>query len=154
MYYQVSRRWNLELHRCSLGATRTMSIMYHGIRHTQNYSVRPVKRIGESYFGMQDVRTNVFYLLYCVMNPSVIPESRYLQQCSLKVSPVQTSYSPDGRALLYASAGHQLFFMTLGKEADETKEQWHPSDKDAVRVSVLFFSFSRSCPPSIVWFGS
>lgn len=118
-----------------------MSIMYHGIRHTQNYSVRPVKRIGESYFGMQDVRAVVFYFMYSVVNPSVIPESRYLQQCSLKVSPVQTSYSPDGRALLYASAGHQLFFMTLGKEADETKEQWHLSEKDAVRVSMLRFCF-------------
>lgn len=62
-------------------------------------------------------------------------QSRYLQQCSLKVSPVQTSYSPDGRALLYASAGHQLFFMTLGKEGDETKEQWHLSEKDAVRLT-------------------
>ena len=86
---------------------------------------------------MQDVRTDVLYLVYHVINPSVTSESRYLQQCPLKVSPVQTSYSPDGRALLYASAGHQLFFMTLGKEGDETKEQWHLSEKDAVRVSML-----------------
>lgn len=80
-------------------------------------------------------------LVYRVIDLSITPESRYLQQCSLKVSPVQTSYSPDGRALLYASAGHQLFFMTLGKEGDETKEQWHLSEKDAVRVSMfpLFF---------------
>jgi hypothetical protein len=117
-----------------------MSIMYHGIRHTRNYSVHPVKRIEESYFGMQDVRTDVLYLVYHVINSSVTPESRYLQQCPLKVSPVQTSYSPDGRALLYASAGHQLFFMTLGKEGDETKEQWHLSEKDAVRVSALSLS--------------
>jgi len=59
-------------------------------------------------------------------------ESRYIQQCPVKISPVQTSYSPDGRSLLFASAGHQLFFMTLGKEGEETKEQWHVSDKDAV----------------------
>ena len=50
----------------------------------------------------------------------------------MKVSPVQTSYSPDGRSLLYASAGHQLFFMTLGKMGDETKEEWYPSERDAV----------------------
>jgi hypothetical protein len=74
-----------------------------------------------------------------LINPT--SESRYTQQCSLKVSPVQTSYSPDGRALLYASAGHQLFFMTLGKEGEETKEQWHPSERDAVRVNLLFDFF-------------
>ncbi|KAF9464836.1 WD40-repeat-containing domain protein [Collybia nuda] len=62
-------------------------------------------------------------------------QSRYIQQCSLKVSPVQTSYSPDGRALLYASAGHQLFFLTLGREGEETKEQWHPSERDVVRLT-------------------
>ena len=75
-------------------------------------------------------------------NADTITESRYIQQCSLKVSPVQTSYSPDGRALLYASAGHQLFFLTLGKEVEDAKEQWHSSEKDAVRVSHHFFPFS------------
>lgn len=118
-----------------------MSIIFRGIRHTQNYFVHRVKRIGELYFGMRGVRTDMLDLVYRVIDLSITPESRYLQQCSLKVSPVQTSYSPDGRALLYASAGHQLFFMTLGKEGDETKEQWHLSEKDAVRVSMfpLFF---------------
>jgi len=60
------------------------------------------------------------------------PESRYTQQVALKVSPVQTNYSPDGRALLYTSAGHQLFFMTFGKENEEAKEQWSLSEKDGV----------------------
>ncbi|KAK7054112.1 WD40-repeat-containing domain protein [Favolaschia claudopus] len=67
-------------------------------------------------------------------------QSRHTQQCSLKVSPVQTNYSPDGRALLYTSAGHQLFFLTLGKEGDETKESWHPSPKDAVIASTAVFN--------------
>ncbi|TFK43802.1 WD40-repeat-containing domain protein [Crucibulum laeve] len=67
-------------------------------------------------------------------------QSRYTQQCSLKQSPVQTSYSPDGRALLYASAGHQLFFMTLGKEGEETKEQWHLSNRDAQIGSTAIFN--------------
>lgn len=70
----------------------------------------------------------------CVMHIYSRPESRYIQQIALKVSPVQTNYSPDGRALLYTSAGHQLFFMTLGKESEEAKEQWSLSEKDGVRA--------------------
>ena len=68
-------------------------------------------------------------------------ESRCIQQCQMKVSPVQTCYSPDGRSLLYASAGHQLFFMTLGKMGDETKEEWYPSERDAV-CCYRFFKVS------------
>lgn len=64
-------------------------------------------------------------------------ENRPTQQCGLKVPPVQTSYSPDGRSLLYASAGHQLFFMTLGKEAEGSKEAWKFSDSHGVRVPAL-----------------
>ncbi|KAF9006645.1 WD40-repeat-containing domain protein [Cyathus striatus] len=67
-------------------------------------------------------------------------QSRYTQQCALKVSPVQTGYSPDGRSLLYVSAGHQLFFMTLGKEGEETKESWHLSDRDAQIGSKAVFN--------------
>ncbi|KAF8150038.1 hypothetical protein B0H34DRAFT_678958 [Crassisporium funariophilum] len=37
---------------------------------------------------------------------------------------------PDGCSILYASAGHQLFFMTLGKTGKETKEEWHLSERD------------------------
>ena len=69
---------------------------------------------------------------YPVANHNIYLESRCIQQCQMKVSPVQTSYSPDGCSLLYASAGHQLFFMTLGKMGDETKEEWYPSERDAV----------------------
>ena len=49
-----------------------------------------------------------------VANHRIYLESRCIQQCQMKVSPVQTSYFPDGRSfkLLYASASQQLFFMT------------------------------------------
>ena len=59
-------------------------------------------------------------------------ESRHIQQATLKVSPVQTNYSPNGKSLLYVSAGHQLFFMTYGRENDDAKEQWTTSEKDGV----------------------
>ncbi|KAF8165606.1 WD40-repeat-containing domain protein [Crassisporium funariophilum] len=65
-------------------------------------------------------------------------QSRYIQQCPLKVSPVSTSYSPDGCSILYASAGHQLFFMTLGKTGEETKEEWHLSERDAIGSTAIF----------------
>jgi THO complex subunit 3 len=61
-------------------------------------------------------------------------ESRYVQQCSLKVSPVQTCYSPDGRSLLYTSAGNQLFYMTLCKDGEDTKEQWRLIEREPVRI--------------------
>jgi hypothetical protein len=108
-----------------------MSITSLGTRHILTYFAHQAKRIDGSYSGMHGV---------CLaLIPSQKPidsrsESRYIQQCPVKISPVQTSYSPDGRSLLFASAGHQLFFMTLGKEGEETKEQWHVSDKDAVRT--------------------
>jgi len=67
-------------------------------------------------------------------------QTRPTQQVSLKVSPVQTSYAPDGRSLLYASAGHQLFFMTYGKENEGAKEQWNFSNKDAITGSTAMFN--------------
>jgi THO complex subunit 3 len=36
--------------------------------------------------------------------------------------------------------GHQLFFLTLGKEGDDAKEAWHPSQKDAVIASTAVFN--------------
>ncbi|KAH7887377.1 WD40-repeat-containing domain protein [Phlebopus sp. FC_14] len=62
-------------------------------------------------------------------------QSRYTQQIQLKVSPVQTNYSPDGRTLLFTSAGHQLFFLTFGREGDSAKETWQTSDKDGTIVA-------------------
>ncbi|KAL6309854.1 WD40-repeat-containing domain protein [Sparassis latifolia] len=67
-------------------------------------------------------------------------QSRYIQQCQLKVSPVQTNYSPDGRTILYTSAGKQMFVLAYGKEGDESKEQWHLSDKDPIMASTATFN--------------
>ncbi|KAK2466016.1 hypothetical protein APHAL10511_001657 [Amanita phalloides] len=67
-------------------------------------------------------------------------QSRYTQQCSLKVSPVQTTYAPDGRSLLYTSAGNQLFYMTLEKNDEDTKEQWRLSERDPVAGSTAVFN--------------
>jgi hypothetical protein len=72
---QISPRWNLEPHRCSQEAILMMSIIYHGIRHTQSYSVHLVKRIGGSYFGMRDVRIDVPHLVYLVIDLSVIQKA-------------------------------------------------------------------------------
>jgi THO complex subunit 3 len=63
-----------------------------------------------------------------------LSESRYIQQCPLKVTPIKTNYSPDGKHLLYTTAGHQLCFMDLRKEGEETKESWHASEKNPVRT--------------------
>ena len=65
------------------------------------------------------------------------PESRPTQQCPLKVSPTLTNYSPDGKSLLYTSSGHQMFFMTYGKELDIERDSWHHSEKDGVRSQSL-----------------
>ncbi|KDQ64417.1 hypothetical protein JAAARDRAFT_28046 [Jaapia argillacea MUCL 33604] len=69
-------------------------------------------------------------------------QSRLTQQCAVKVSPVQTSYSPDGRVLLYVSSGHQVFSMTYGKEGDDPKQQWHIHDKDVVMGSTAMFNYA------------
>lgn len=68
-------------------------------------------------------------------------QSRSVQSVSLKVSPQQTSYAPDGRTLLYTSAAHQLWFMTLNPGADgSTKEQWQMSDKEPMTGSTAMFN--------------
>jgi len=64
-------------------------------------------------------------------------QSRHVQQIQLKVSPVQLNYSPDGRTVLYTSSGKQLFVLRYSKEGDETKEQWHLSERDPVCPSLL-----------------
>lgn len=123
-----------------------MQIMSHGILPILSYSAHQVKRIDGLSFGTHDVCLNFSFppaslpVLLIVISSPPPPESRHIQQCQMKVSPVQTSYSPDGRSLLYASAGHQLFFMTLGKTGDETKEEWHPSERDAVCTLIFLFS--------------
>lgn len=72
-----------------------------------------------------------------------LQESRHVQQIQLKVSPVQTNYAPDGKSMLYTSAGHQLFFLTYGKDSESTKDVWQISDKDGVS-DICFHSKSSS----------
>ncbi|KAI0057557.1 WD40 repeat-like protein [Artomyces pyxidatus] len=67
-------------------------------------------------------------------------QSRHIQQITLKILPVQTNYSPDGKTLLYVSAGHQLLFMTYGQEGDEPKEQWHTVDRKEATASTGMFN--------------
>ncbi|PPQ79523.1 hypothetical protein CVT25_003405 [Psilocybe cyanescens] len=68
-------------------------------------------------------------------------QSRCTQQVSLKVSPVQTTYTPDGRSLGYISAGHQLFFLTYGKANEETsKEEWRTSNLEPQSATAVVFS--------------
>lgn len=88
-----------------------------------------------------DARRGLLYRLsYIFSLLSPLPsrlESRFIQQCSLKVTPTYTQYAPDGRSLLFVTAAHQLMFMSYGKESEEAKEQWQtkvlPNQKDSVR---------------------
>ena len=79
-------------------------------------------------------RKPICYTVLGIFRVHIFPESRYTQQCSLKVSPVQTSYAPDGRSLLYVTAGHQLFFMTFERSGQDTKEEWRLSDREAACI--------------------
>ncbi|KAF7290897.1 WD-REPEATS-REGION domain-containing protein [Mycena chlorophos] len=69
-------------------------------------------------------------------------QSRHTQQCSLKVSPVQTSYSPDGRVLLYTSSGHAMSFLVYEKDSEDpdAKESWQPSPKQSTMGSTALFN--------------
>ena len=133
-------RWTCDRLCCSLVAIQMTSTTYHGIPPTLTSFARRAKRIGGSCFGTLGVRHVVVgrrFLFSAPHSPRITPESRHIQSCSLKVSPVQTNYAPDGRSLLYASAGHQLFFMTYAKDNEGGKEQWNLSNKDPV---CLFLS--------------
>ncbi|EIN11000.1 WD40 repeat-like protein [Punctularia strigosozonata HHB-11173 SS5] len=63
-------------------------------------------------------------------------QSRHTQAISLRFSPLWTDYSPDGRTLLYVSAGHSLYFLEYGSVGDDPKEKWHTSDKDSPVAST------------------
>jgi len=70
-------------------------------------------------------------------------QSRHIQQVPLKVAPVQLNYSPDGRSLLYTSAGHQLFFMSNVQEVGSSKRHWQTSDKDGnIVATTAMFNFA------------
>ncbi|KAJ7579099.1 WD40-repeat-containing domain protein [Mycena floridula] len=55
-------------------------------------------------------------------------QSRNLQQCQTKGFPMQTSYAPDGRSLLYTTTGQLVFRLAIGPQGDKGKEQWSASD--------------------------
>ncbi|KAH8998795.1 WD40-repeat-containing domain protein, partial [Lactarius hatsudake] len=65
-----------------------------------------------------------------------------IQQCTLKVSPVQINYAPDGRSLLYVSSGDQLFFISYGKDSDDSTApvQWSPMDHSPLTASSAVFN--------------
>ncbi|KAH9082260.1 hypothetical protein EDB83DRAFT_2670496 [Lactarius deliciosus] len=64
------------------------------------------------------------------------------QQCALKISPVQVNYAPGGRSLLYVSSGNQLFFMSYGKDSDDSTvpAQWSPMDRSPLTASSAMFN--------------
>jgi hypothetical protein len=140
-------RWTCDRLCCSPVAIQMTSITYHGIPPILTSFARRAKKIEGSCFGMLGVRhvaARRRFLSSAPHSPHITPESRHIQSCSLKVSPVQTNYSPDGRSLLYASAGHQLFFMTYAKDNEGGKEQWISSNKDPVSLSHVYSLARRS----------
>ena len=130
----VAPRWSTGPRLISPAVILTMQTTYRGIQLTPSFSVHPVRRTGESFSGTFDVSTSTH------VNSGIdnlLQESRHVQQIQLKVSPVQTNYAPDGKSLLYTSAGHQLFFLTYGKDNESSKDVWQISDKDAVSVGTI-----------------
>ncbi|KAK0464504.1 WD40-repeat-containing domain protein [Desarmillaria tabescens] len=66
-------------------------------------------------------------------------QSRCLQQVSLKQSPLVMNYSPDGKTIVYTSAGHQMYFLECG-QAQAGKETWSVSDKEIIPGSRAMFN--------------
>ena len=60
---------------------------------------------------------------------SYLPESRSTQQLSLKLTPTQTGYAPDGKTIFYVSAGHSLYFLELGRNPGEIKDTWRTAEE-------------------------
>lgn len=68
-------------------------------------------------------------------------QSRAIQQILLRSSPMQLHYSPDGRTIAVVSIAHQLSFLSLGKESEDTKETWRQLPKDSqVAASTAIFT--------------
>lgn len=76
---------------------------------------------------MPDVGSLVPRLLLFLI--SLLPESRSIQQLSLKLTPTQTGYAPDGKTIFYVSAGHSLYFLELGRNPGETKDTWKTAEE-------------------------
>ncbi|KAH9947177.1 WD40 repeat-like protein [Amylocystis lapponica] len=82
-------------------------------------------------------------------DPDRAAESRYIQQLQLKYSPVQTNYAPDGRTILYTSAGKQMFVLTYGVEGEDAKEQWRQADREPPPRDVQSCRRRHRAHPSI-----
>ncbi|KAK0187954.1 WD40-repeat-containing domain protein [Armillaria mellea] len=65
-------------------------------------------------------------------------QSRCLQQVPLKQSPLVMNYSPDGRTMVYTSAGHQMYFLECGQASG--KDTWSVSDKEIISGSRAMFN--------------
>ena len=76
---------------------------------------------------MPDVGSLVPCLLLFLI--SLLLESRSIQQLSLKLTPTQTGYAPDGKTIFYVSAGHSLYFLELGRNPGETKDTWKTAEE-------------------------
>ncbi|KAJ4465148.1 WD40-repeat-containing domain protein [Lentinula edodes] len=61
-------------------------------------------------------------------------QSKHVQQISLKFAPIRT--------MAPLRFFHQMYTLTLGKTGEETKEQWHLSDKDPVTGTTAIFNHS------------
>ncbi|KAF7792851.1 hypothetical protein EIP86_003952 [Pleurotus ostreatoroseus] len=72
-------------------------------------------------------------------------QSRPLQTMTLKTPPIQTTYSPDGKSLLYTTTSRQMFSLTYGKENEEVKDSWHLTNRDPLNVSRVIFNHTGDC---------
>ncbi|TBU47243.1 WD40 repeat-like protein [Dichomitus squalens] len=71
-------------------------------------------------------------------------QSRHVQQIQLKPSPVQLSYSPDGKTILYTTTNRYLGVLTFGKEGDEAKEQWRVADTNGKTIYGSTTTFNHA----------
>ncbi|KAF4619869.1 hypothetical protein D9613_004992 [Agrocybe pediades] len=67
-------------------------------------------------------------------------QSKYTQQCPLRVSPAKTVYAPDGKSLLFISIGHRISYMTFGATGEGSKEEWRSFDREPVVGSSAVFN--------------
>lgn len=114
-----------------------MWITFLGIQPIQTCSALQVRKIAESFSGTRDV-CFALYLGPWFLKQSVYLESRHVQQLALKFAPVYTNYTPDGRSLIASSSNSQMYTFTYGKFGEDIKEQWRLSDKEPVRLVVLW----------------
>lgn len=121
--------------------------MFPGILLTLICSARRVKEIDAWSSGMHDVRFVELFSNSDTHFMDFLPESRYIQQLSLKFSPVQTAYAPDGQSMLYVSNTHYLHFLEFSKLTEESaKPEWHPREVVcASKWNVRRCKYSLTC---------